>query len=152
MRNLKLLFVAISLVLITSCDSDKDDILSTDAQVNELRILMQNNTWHVSNFVKNNNDLTADYTDYAFNFDENNVLRAVSEDTEIDGTWRVSNNSGSQTDSYFDVDFNIFFSPEGKFGQLAGDYMVISANAETINLQLGENLTGNEALLSFSKS
>lgn len=152
MRNFKLLFVAVSFIFITSCDSDKDDILSTAAQVNELRILMQNNSWHISSFVKNNDDLTADYTDYAFNFDENNVLRAVSSVNEIDGTWRVSNDSGSETDSYFDVDFNIFFSPEGKFGQLAGDYSVISANAETIKLNLGENISGNTAMLSFSKN
>lgn len=152
MRHFKLLLVAVSLIFIISCDSDKDDILSTDAQVNELRILMQSDNWHISNFVKNNDNLTADYQDYSFNFDENNVLRAVSDANEIDGTWRISNDSGSKIDSYFDVDFNIFFSPEGKVGRLAGDYTVISADAENIRLELGENISGNVALLSFSKN
>ncbi len=151
MKNFKLLFIALSLVLITSCGNDNDDILSTSAQVKELRLLMQADTWHISKFVKNNDDLTADYNDYNFVFEDNNVLRATSEINEITGTWRISNDSGSETDSYFDVDFNIFFSPEGKFGDLSSDYTVISANAEMINLDLGENASGT-AMLSFSKN
>ncbi|AVR46249.1 hypothetical protein C7S20_13805 [Christiangramia fulva] len=152
MKKLKLLLAAVSLMVITSCGKDNDDILSTDAQVKELKLLLQDGNWKISNFVKNQEDLTAYYSDIVFSFENNNVLKAVSAGNEIPGTWRISNDTGNDVDSYFDVDFNLFFNDDSKLKELRNDYSVISANSEKINLEIGENPLGNTVSLSFSKN
>lgn len=135
-----------------SCDTDQDDIDLSEAEARELTLIAGNGEWKISMASFNNEENTANYSNYIFSFQESNNLSAVSSIDSVMGTWRVSNDSGDEFDSYNDVDFHIFFNSNGKLGELANNYDVISATENEIKLSLGENANGNTAFLTFSKN
>ena len=135
-----------------SCDTDRDDIDLSEAEANELNLIAQEGEWKITQFTLNKVQNTADYTDYIFVFEDANNLSAISTLDDVSGTWRISNDSGSEFDSYNDVDFHIFFTSTGKLGELANNYDVISATNNEISLTLGENENGTTASLRFSKN
>lgn len=135
-----------------SCDTDNDDIDLSAAEANELSLIVQQGEWRITEFSKNQTDNTANYSDYVLVFEEANKLSAISSVDQVTGTWRINNDSGSEFDSYNDVDFHIFFSSESKLGELSNNYDVISATANEIRLSQEENANGNTAILTFSKN
>lgn len=152
MRTLKLLIVFLSIGIFLACDTDQDDIALSKAEAEQLNLMVQSGSWHISEFVLNDADNTADYSNYEFVFNENSKLAAEAKGESLSGTWRVSNDSGSEYDSYYDVDFNIFFNSSTKFGELTNNYDVISATNSEIRLNLQDNPSGKTALLVFSKN
>jgi len=152
MKRFKIVMVFITVFTLFSCDTDMDDIDLSTAEANELNIIVQKGEWKITQFSMNGSDRTANYKDYIFLFEEENNLSASSSIDEINGTWRISNDSGSEFDSYNDVDFNIFFMYDSKLGSLTNNYDVISATDNEINLMLETSENGNTARLSFSKN
>ena len=152
MKRLKIVFVLLMVSLVLACDTDRDDIALSEAEANELNLIVQQGEWKITNFTHNNVQNTADYTDYVFVFEDANNLSAISTLDEVAGTWRVGNDSGDEFDSYNDVDFHIFFNSSGKLGELANNYDVIAATNNEIRLTLGENENGTTASLTFSKN
>jgi len=152
MKRFKIVMVFITVFTLFSCDTDMDDIDLSTAEANELNIIVQKGEWKITQFSMNGSDRTANYKDYIFLFDEENSLYASSSIDEINGTWRISNDSGSEFDSYNDVDFNVFFMSDSKLGSLTNNYDVISATDNEINLMLETSENGNTARLSFSKN
>ncbi len=135
-----------------SCDKDNDDISLSQVEANQLNMIVKQGEWQISSFILNDEDNTAYYTDFLFTFEDNNNLKATSSITQQIGTWRVSNDSGSEYDSYNDVDFNLFFSSDSKFGELTNNYDVISATNQEIRLSLQENVNGETGKLTFSRN
>lgn len=152
MKNLKLLLILLGLSLILSCDKDNDDISLSEVEANKLSMIVKQGDWKISSFVLNDAEHTAFYSDYIFTFEESNNLKATSSTDQQIGTWRVSNDSGSEYDSYYDVDFNLFFTSDSKFGELTNNYDVISATNQEIRLNLQENQNGDTGLLTFSRN
>lgn len=95
---------------------------------------------------------TSDFEDYIFAFEGSNELKANTLTGKHDGTWRVSNNTGTEYDSANDLDFTIFFTPNGKLGELTNAYDVISANSSEIKLTLEKNANGNTGFLTFIRN
>jgi len=152
MKRLKIVFVLLMVSFVLACDTDRDDLELSEAEANELNLIVQEGEWKITSFTHNNVQNTADYTDYVFVFEDANNLTATSNLDEVGGTWRVSNDSGDEFDPYNDVDFHIFFNSAGKLGELANNYDVIAATNNEIRLVLGENADGNTASLTFSKN
>ena len=152
MKRFKIVLVLLTVSFFLSCDTDRDDIELSAAEANELNLIVKNGEWHISQFTLNNVENTANYSDYIFVFEEANNLTASALTDEVNGTWRISNDSGSEFDSYNDVDFNIFFSSTGKLGELTKNYDVISATNNEINLILEQSPNGDTARLTFSKN
>lgn len=152
MKRFKIVLVLLVVSLVLSCDTDRDDIELSKAESNQLNLIVKSGEWKISQYTYNNIENTANYSDYVFMFEENNNLSAISSIDEVDGTWRVSNDSGDEFDSYNDVDFHIFFTSTGKLGELANNYDVIAATNNEIRLNLGENSAGDTASLIFSKN
>jgi len=152
MKNFKLVLILLGISLILSCDKDNDDISLSAVEANKLSMIVKQGEWKISSFVLNDAEHTASYTDYLFTFEENNNLKATSSTDQQIGTWRVSNDSGSEFDSYYDVDFNLFFTSDSKFGEITNNYDVISATNQEIRLSLQENQNGNTGLLTFSRN
>lgn len=152
MKSLKILLVLLTFSLVLSCDTDKDDIDLSAAEANELRLMVQQSDWRITQFTLNNTENTAYYSDYIFSFEEPNTLSATSSVDQVIGTWRINNDSGSEFDSYYDVDFHVFFSSESKLGELSHNYDVISATNQEIRLALQANANGDTATLTFSKN
>ncbi len=152
MKRFKIVLVLLITSLILSCDTDRDDISRTQAEVNELNLIVRTGEWEITNFTLNNEENTANYSDYFFRFEEANHLTAISQVDEVTGTWRVNSDSGDEYDPYNDVDFHIFFDSSGKLGELANNYDIISASNSEIKLQLAANAIGNTAFLTFRKN
>ncbi len=138
--------------MLLSCDTDQDDISISEAEANELNMIAQEGEWKISQFTRNDVENTANYSDYSFVFEDGNNLMAFGSIDEVSGTWRVSNDSGDEFDPYDDVDFHIFFSSQGKLGELANNYDVIAATDSEIRLILQQNSNGDSARLTFSKN
>ncbi|MCG9971686.1 hypothetical protein [Christiangramia crocea] len=152
MRNFKITLILVTLSLFLACDNDKDDITLSAAEAAQLNYIVQQGEWRISSYSSNGSDNTANYSDYLFLFEDDNNLLANSSSESINGTWRISNDSGSEVDSYKDVDFNIFFSSTGKLAELTRNYDVISATNDEIRLSLENATNGNAVLLTFSKN
>jgi hypothetical protein len=152
MKRFKIVLVLLAVSLFLSCDTDRDDIELSAAEANELNIMVQKGEWHISQFTLNNVESTSTYSSYNFVFGEANNLTASTLADEVNGTWRISNDSGDEFDSYNDVDFNIFFSSTGKLGELTRNYDVISATNKEIKLILEQSTNGDTARLTFSKN
>ncbi len=149
MKRLKTVFLLLIVSLILSCDTDRDDIDLSEAEARELNLIVQQGEWKISEYIFNNSNETANYSDYVFRFDDGNILSARALSDEVTGTWRISNDSGDEFDAFDDVDFHIFFSSNGKLGELANNYDVISATASQIRLRPGN--TDSSTTLTFSK-
>lgn len=152
MRSFKIVLILFSLSLILACDNDKDDIALSAAEAAQLNHIVMQGEWRISNYNSNGTDNTANYSDYLFVFEDDHNLSVTSSSDNFSGTWRISNDSGSEFDSYYDVDFNIFFSSSGKLAELTNNYDVISATNDEIQLSLENSPNGNTALLTFSKN
>ncbi len=152
MRTLKSLFVLLLIGVFLACDTDQDDIALSTAEAEQLNVMVKSGSWHISEFILDDDNNTAEYANYEFVFNENSKLAAEAKGESLSGTWRVSNDSGSEYDSYYDVDFNIFFDSSTKFGELTNNYDVISATNSEIKLNLQDNPSGKTAILVFSKN
>ncbi|QYA26362.1 hypothetical protein G3I01_12880 [Gramella sp. MT6] len=152
MKRFKIVLVFVMVSMLLSCDTDQDDISISEAEANELNMIAQEGEWKISQFTRNDVENTANYSDYSFVFEDGNNLMAFGSIDEVSGTWRVSNDSGDEFDPYDDVDFHIFFSSQGKLGELANNYDVIAATDSEIRLILQQNSNGDSARLTFSKN
>ena len=152
MKRFKIVLVLLMVSFFLSCDTDQDDISLSEAEAKELNIIAQKGEWKISQFTLNTTENTASYSDYVFVFGDGNNLTAFGSIDEVSGTWRVSNDSGDEIDPYDDVDFHIFFSSQGKLGELANNYDVIAATNSEIRLFMEQNANGDSATLTFSKN
>lgn len=152
MKRFKIVLVLLAVSFFLSCDTDTDDIARSAAEANQLNLIVQQGEWQISQFSLNGSEDTAKYQDYMFVFEEANNLSATSNLDPVTGTWRISNDSGSEFDSHNDVDFNIFFNSNGKLGELTRNYDVISATNNEINLMVEASENGETATLTFSKN
>lgn len=149
MRILKPLFV-LFLIFFVSCDKDQDDISLTSAETSALNVIIKEGEWKIDSYVVDGINVSSDFKEFSFSFNEENELSATtSADTYI-GSWRASNDSGSETESYNDVDFHIIFIASGKLDALSHNYDVISATSQEVNLSYTES--DREVLLSFNRN
>ena len=151
MTRLKLLFVLLFVNTLISCDKDNDDLEKSTLEARALNSMIMDGEWKVSQFMVNGTDEAPDYQDYVFVFEENNNLEAEAAIESVQGTWRVNNDSGGEFDSYYDVDFHIFFQPSAKLAKLAHNYNVIYATETEVRLQLEGPEDNNDIFLSFKK-
>lgn len=150
MKFLKLVSLVFGLYFFTACDKDQDDITKSLAESRELKEIMLKGEWKITSYKVEGENKTAQFSDYTFIFASNNELIARSAPNDIIGSWRVGNDAGSETDSYNDVDFNIFFGASGKLAELTRNYDVISASQSEVQLSL-EVDTNATILLTFSQ-
>lgn len=153
MKNLKIFLVLLFLSVSLACDKDNDDISNSTAEVQELNLIVREGEWRITEYSLNGDDDTANFSDYIFNFEENNEFFADNFNENIRGSWRIYNDSGNEFDSLTDVDFNIFFEATAKLSELTNNYDVISATSDEIKLTIdNQEENGNIILLTFSKN
>ncbi|WP_051201473.1 hypothetical protein [Christiangramia portivictoriae] len=152
MKRLNCLFVIFAVFFLVSCDTDNDDMQLVETEMIALNEILLDTEWRITSFTENGQDKTDDLENYTFVFQSSNELLADSNLGSFNGTWRVSNDAGSEFDPSNDLDFMIFFTPNGKLGELTNAYDVISANGSEINLKLEANADGNYGFLSFARN
>ena len=152
MKRFKLVLVVFTVCLLWSCDTDRDDIGLSEAEANQMNLLVKEGDWNIVRFEENGMDKTADFSDYAFTFEDPNNITAIAKDGTLVGTWRINNDNGNEFDPYNDLDFNLYFTPDHQLGDLTNAYDVISASNAEIKLSLEGNANGNTGFLTFSKN
>ena len=159
MKNSKqiILLIAVVFLAITSCTSDDDnsDTTSNDAQIAQVETTVEDGTWRITNFVDSGQNETSDFTGYAFTFATDGTLIASNNANTIEGTWSITDDSGSSDDSSSDddIDFNIFFpvSDSSDFEDLNDDWDIVTTSATKIELIDVSGGNGGTDLLTFEK-
>lgn len=152
MKRLNCLLVIFAMFFIVSCDTDNDDMELVETEIIALNEILLDSEWRITSFTENGQNKTDDLENYTFIFQSSNELVADSNLGSFNGTWRVSNDNGTELDPSNDLDFMIFFTTNGKLGDLTNAYDVISANGSEINLKLEENAEGDSGYLSFARN
>lgn len=150
-------------LLFISCSSDNsDDVNSANimADIQEISDLVSNGTWTITNFVDSGSDETANFTGYGFSFNSDGNLVADNGSNTINGTWSVTDDSGSDDsnddssidDSSDDIDFNIFFASPSNFNELSEDWDIVSRTDSRIELIHVSGGNGGTDNLTFEKN
>ena len=151
------LLIAVVFLAITSCTSDDDnsDTTSNDAQITQVETTVEDGVWRITNFIDSGQNETSDFTGYAFTFAADGTLIASNNATTIEGTWSITDDSGSSDDSSSDddIDFNIFFpvSDSSDFEDLNDDWDIVTTSATKIELIDVSGGNGGTDLLTFEK-
>jgi hypothetical protein len=130
-----IVYFSMSLIF-SSCSNDDDSVNNTD--VSQLMDIAETGTWRISSYIDSGADETSDFTGYNFTFSPNGNLIASNGETEVTGTWSITDDSNSSDDddssSDDDTDFNIFFASPPNFEDLTDDWDIVSMNNTTIEL------------------
>lgn len=116
--------------------SSDDDINMNDntAEINEIKNIVQSDSWIITSFIDSGVDETNHYTSYSysFTFNSNGTLTANNGTDTVNGTWSITDDSNRNDDSNNsdDIDFNIFFSSPAMFNDdLTEDWEIVSRSA-----------------------
>lgn len=123
-------------VLFFSCSSD-DALINTD---------VTDNSWVITKSTKDGADITANFSDYKFEFLASGVLTATRGGSAIKGSWTRLNDSGK-------TKLIIQFDNPDFFREISEDWVIVKENNEVIELSDGENGTINgKNVLNFKAS
>ena len=141
--------------LLAACDDNDDDKSNQrTAKVNQIRDATINGQWRIANFVDSDNDETAHFNGYVFEFESDNTLTASNGSDNQFGTWSVTSDDNSQddnSDEFDDIDFNLAFINPPDFAELSEDWEIISQSPDKIELRHVSGGNGGTDLLTFEK-
>ncbi len=100
MKPMKLqhLYIAIFLILLIFPFSCKKYIQQQEQ--NALVKLVTQGTWRVTGYLDNDSNITASFTGYAFQFNENGTVYALLNQQQTDGTWTADIDAKSITSNF----------------------------------------------------
>ncbi len=103
--------------------------------------------WYVTLLEDDGNDETCDYQPYEFTFNSNQTVVAASTNNTVNGTWAVTNDSGT-----FDLILNFDISgPDDPFEDLNDDWDVLAYDMQNINLIDVSGGNGGTDYLNFGR-
>lgn len=130
-----------------SCDSNDDsDTAEKVLDSEEITSMITAGIWKVSSYVNDSVDETANYTNYAFTFNDGGVLAADNgEDSSASGAWIIANPSTGE------ITLRVFFSSPDELVEISDTWKVYNSNSTNIEVSDdGTNDSGNK--LSFQKN
>lgn len=130
MKNLLFcLFALSSLITIHSC-SDEDD---TELTIEQKQNVVTSGDWQISRFIDDGNDETSDFSEYAFRFEENGEILAITLTGNSTGTWNIDED-GSEDDLVLN------FNTSNELRELNEDWDILLLSNERIELSDGADL------------
>ena len=117
--------------LMVSCTKDED--LTNELARDQMEDSVESGAWVITLFEESGNDETNHFSGYEFTFNADGKLMADNGVNSYEGTWSITDNSGSD-DSQSDLHFNIFFSLSNDFEDLNDDWDVLSNSEVKIEL------------------
>lgn len=134
------LFLCVSVV---SCG--KDDGNSNNSDNSSLTSNLITGTWKITNFIEDGKNQKAHFSNFQFDFEENNTVLATSGSNIKSGTWNLITDSG-KTKLVFD------FGNIDKFEELNEDWEVLSQSNSKIDLKHVSGGNGGVDLLTFERN
>ncbi|WP_246282483.1 hypothetical protein [Flavobacterium agri] len=141
----------------STCEWEHDDDDShhgSSQNISAINSAVNSGTWKVTYYFDTDSEETTQFASYTFTFGDNNQLVATDGSNSVQGTWSVTNSSGSSRhgdDDSSDVDFNIFFSSPGNFADLSDDWDIVLYTANRIELIDVSGGNGGTDILTFEK-
>lgn len=122
-----------------SCDDASTEAQDeTTSRINEVENRAINGQqWRITNFAKANQDQTALFSGYIFEFDSHNLLTSTNGSENLAGSWSLKNNStNEESKAEFDkVDFSISFTNPAPFVELSGNWKISALTDSQIELR-----------------
>lgn len=129
---MKKLYLIALLAGLFSCD--KDNIVE-QRQENLVIQAMTNGQWKVSSFIKGGSDVTADFSNYKFQFKNNFTVDAINNGSiEKTGTWAADANAQTITSGFTNAGHPVILL-NGTFNIESTTWTSVNAN-QTINGEL----------------
>lgn len=143
---LSFLFIAFS------CSSSADDGGSNggggagggnniDVQAQQIRTIMVQGSWRVIFYFDSTQELTNNFTNFAFNYNTQGSVGASDGIDTHNGTWLVSNNSNNDG-----VNFNLTFNSPPEYMEISEDWDVDGYTETRIELSISVS-TGTKELI-----
>ena len=141
-------------LLSSTCSHHDDDDGSHDDNRGEIQQVIEqaeSGIWRVTSFIDSGQDETNDFIGYNFTFQSNGTVIASNDNNTINGTWSITDSSGSSDD---DIDFNMFFnvSDSNKFEDLNDDWDIVSHSQDVIRLRDVSGGNGGIDTLTFERN
>lgn len=141
-------YFALLVAVAWGCSDDPDP--QEDPRIEEIENIVTNGKWRISYFFETDEDETAKYEDFAFQFLPSGSLVANDGPDAVSGTWSVED-QGSSDDNSDDIDFNISFSTSPLLNELSDDWEIISVTGSRIDLRHVSGGNGGTDLLTFER-
>ena len=162
-NNLVYALMAFALLFISCSSDDSDDVNAANimADIQEITDLVSTGTWTITSFIDSGSDETTNFSGYGFSFISDGNLIADNGSITVNGTWSVTNDSGSDDsssddsssdDSSDDIDFNIFFASPSNFNELSEDWDIVMRTDSRIELIHISGGDGSIDYLTFEKN
>jgi len=147
MKKAFFLLSAILLLTGNSCSKkDKEDELTQDI----LFQMVVSAKWEIVLYAEDDDVLTSGFADYTFSFLSSNDIRATDGTNIHFGDWYVYENP-STVEGASDFIFHITFTEPENFVSLTGDWDVLSADAQSLQMQIARGEDGSIGRLIFNQ-
>lgn len=137
-----LLFILLTITLITSCKKEDNSSSITTSNVSSTATT---GTWRVTYYWDTNKDETTNFSGYNFTFGSGNVLTANKSTTSIVGSWTTGTDDSK-------VKLILNFSSPADFLEISDDWHVIERTDTKIKLQDISGGNGGTDYLTFEKN
>ncbi len=125
-----------------SCKQDDPIPTNTPSAVANV---LKSGTWRISYYWDSGQDETTNFTGFAFQFANNNVLNATRNNTNVSGTWAMGTDDS-------DIKLLLNFSSPADFESLSGDWKVNTYNSTQIQLTDSSGGNGTVDYLRFERN
>lgn len=137
-------FAILLMVLNVSCSGD--DKPSSSELINDLRNVITQNQWRVTNFSENGTNQTSQFSGFVFSFTAQGGVIAASGDTNVPGTWSTA------TDDSKPKFVLQFFATSGSFEEISEDWEILHVSNVEIRLRHISGGDGSVDLLTFRQN
>lgn len=138
MKKLILLF---AVVIFASCSSDDDNVRLDEPDA--ITIILPEGQWKVSNFIDDDEDKTAQFTSFIFEFKTDGTVTAQNDILTENGLWSYDNDRD-------DPELDIRFNDGSILDDISDDWDIISVSTSKIELSDTDS-DGETELLTFVK-
>lgn len=102
-----------------------------DGDIMEIRNILMGGNWNIAKFIKEDVDMTHNYSDFDFNFGDNHKITvSLDQDITMYGLWRVIRNSDNALKVYLNLSNDL-----SGFGILTDDWKVVSTANNRVELK-----------------
>jgi hypothetical protein len=129
-------------ILLIGCK--KDDVITPNLSI-EVTNTLKSGTWRVSYYWDNDQDETASFSGYAFQFLNNNTVTASNNISTVSGSWATGTD-----DSSVKLLLNFLAPPD--FESISGDWKISLHSPTQINLVDSSGGNGTVDYLRFTRN
>lgn len=142
---MKKLALILSLIFLVSCNTDDDagDVVTNEFE--QIKIILPQGEWKVSNFYESQADHTADFESFTFTFKEDGTVYGQTDLYTENGTWNY------ESTSEFGEQLVLQFSGTTPFDEITEDWKIVSLSISKIELSKVSSNEEDTKLLTFSK-